>query len=415
MIREFQKIYSRRASIGLLLAAVFCSVLLSAFFIHDYTYEVAGDDGAVYIQGREGVWMERKAMEEISAELSVENLNASLQYYHSLADTTGSGAGGKMETEADRAQHAYDRKYPGWRILLEYAYVPEHESGEALLQKLYSADDFYKNIPKQLYEKMRGYDGFQYSKAEKGRASRMLAKVQQPYRFEFLGQWAILLKVSYLFFYVLLLYAVVLSGQVFSCENECGMDLILLPCGKKTMYRMAYRKMGGVFLYLTMVLFACVAVQMLLIFACCGISGADSSVQMMWQFFFCLYPMKVWQFFLYSYIVAWAGILCVTAVGAFLNACTKNKFFSMILTVLFLAVSSAADSLPGTRGSAVLQRLVLLQPVTAFNPLSYGRSLRTFAIGRVVLRSGDAVLLVCIVLFAAAVLLAPRVYWKRAR
>jgi len=86
-----------------------------------------------------------------------------------------------------------------------------------------------------------------------------------------------------------------------------------------------------------------------------------------------------------------------------------------MLAVLFLSVPFAADSLPAARESAVWQRLMLLHPMTAVNPLSYGRSLRTFSVGGVVLRSGDMVLLLCIFLFAAAFFLAPRVYWKRMR
>lgn len=405
MIREFQKIYSRRTSTGLLFAAVFFSVLLSAFFIHDYTYEVTEEDGTVYVQGRKGVWAERRAMEEIPTELCEENLNACLYDYQRLV---------KSE-KTDKANRAFDKKYPGWRILFEYAYVPEHKVDDALLQKLQHADDFYKNISVQLYENMKGYDGQRYSRAEKNRARQMLAKVKKPYQFEFLGQWTILLKVSYLCFYLFLLYAVFLAGQIFSCENECGMDLILLPCGKKAMYRIAYQKIAGTALYLTIVLFACMVVQAAVVFACCGISGAGSSIQMLWQFFFCLYPMEVWQFFLYSYAAAWAGILCIAAVSALFNAWTKNKYFSITLAVLFLSVPFAADSLPAARESAVLPRLMLLHPMTAVNPLSYGRSLRTFSVGGIVLRSGDAVLLLCILLFAAAFFLAPRVYWKRMR
>ncbi len=162
MIREFQKIYSRRTSTGLLFAAVFFSVLLSAFFIHDYTYEVTEEDGTVYVQGRKGVWAERRAMEKIPTELCEENLNASLYDYRRLV---------KSE-KTDKANRAFDKKYPGWRILFEYAYIPEHKVDDTLLQKLQHADDFYKNIPVQLYENMKGYDGQRYSRAEKNVPAR---------------------------------------------------------------------------------------------------------------------------------------------------------------------------------------------------------------------------------------------------
>lgn len=400
MIREFQKIYSRTASVMLLAAAVFISIGMGIFFLCNYEYEVSRNGETVIYEGLRAVKMEKDAVQKIPSVLSVENLNESVRYYHSFSD-------------AGEANEAYGNKYPGWRILFDAAYVPVTKNDAFVLQKRKNADDFYEQIEARLLENMQGYDGVVYSKAEKERAAGLALKVKKPYVNEFMGQWTILIKASYIFFYVLILYAVFLAGQVFSYENDCGMDLVLMPCGKKHMLRISYQKLGGVFLYLTLVFLLSILAQAAVVFACCGTSGGRNSIQVMWGFFFSLYAMTAGEFFLYSYAAAWVSILCIAAVSAFLNACTKNKYLTVILTALFLVLPTVAESASQDRQSIALQRFAFLQPVTGTNVLSYGPSLRTFALGPVVLRGADAVMLVCVILFAAAVWTAPKVYWKR--
>lgn len=400
MIREFQKIYSRPVSFGLLAAAVLLSIGLSAFFIHNYGYEVHQDEKVFYYDGLDAVQVEKEAMENIPSVLSVENLNASIQYYRQFSDTK-------------TANEAYDRKYPEWRSLFENVYASILTDNGDVLGKRKNADDFYEKILEKIPEWMAGYDGIIYSKAEKERAAKLLSRIRKPYVQEFFGQWTILLKASFFCFYALILYAVFLAGQIFSYENECGMDLLLVPCGKRKAQRIAYQKLGGVLVYLTFVITSCVLIQLLLIFICCGISGGNNSIQTVWEFISCLYPMTVWQFFLYSYLVAWVSLLCIVSVSAFLNAWTKNRYLSIALTALVLAFPYIMERT--FEESAVIQRFAFLQPVTGIKVLAYGPSLRTFALGPIILRGGDAVLIECLVLLGVTFWLAPKVYWKKMR
>lgn len=400
MIREFQKIYSRPVSLGLFAAAVMISVGMSIFFLCNYGYEVHQDGRTAYYAGLDAVRLEKDAMDKIPAVLSVENLNEAIRYYHTFFD-------------AETAKDAFDKKYPGWNQLFQDAYVPITQNNPYILEEKQNADDFYEKIMERMLEWMAGTDGIIYSKAEKSRAAALAEKIKKPYRNEFFGQWAILLKASFIFYYVMMLYAVFLAGQIFSYESDCEMDLVLAPCDKKRLMRIAYQKIGGVFLYVTFIFILCVLLQLAVVFFCCGISGGKNAIQTLWGFISCLYPMTVSQFFLYSYILAWISILCIAAVSAFFNACTNNKYISIALAVLFLAAPSMAEKT--LHANAAVQRLTFLCPVTGTNALAYGPSMRTFSLGTIVLRGGDAVMLVCMALLILAFWAAPKIYWKRIR
>lgn len=400
MLREFKKIYSRPVSVGLLVAAALLSIGLSIFFIRNYEYEIREDGNTVYYSGRHAVEMEKEALHHVPSVLSVENLNEALAYYHSFTNT-------------DMANEAFDKKYPGWRNMFRDAYVPVIKEDLNLLDKKNQADDFYEEMLKRLPEWMAGYDGVIYTEAEKGRAASLLSSVRKPYVYEFCGQWTILLKASFIFFYAVILYAVFLAGQIFSYEKDCSMDLVLIPCGKKKALRSAYQKLGGVFGYLTCITFLCILIQILVIFIYCGVSGRKNSIQTIWGFFSCLYNMTNEQFFIYSYITAWISILCIAAVSALLNAYTKNRYLSIAITALLLIFPSVLEG--ALSKSAILQRFTFLQPMTGIKVLTYGPSLRTFSVGPLVLRGGDAVLLECMILFILASWLAPKVYWKQMR
>lgn len=400
MVREFQKIYSRPVSLGLLAAAVMISVGMSIFFLCNYGYEIHQDGRPIYYSGLDAVRLEKDSMERIPAVLSVENLNAAIQYYHSFSDS-------------ETAKDEFDKKYPGWNHLFQNAYVPSTQNHPYILDEKQNADDFYEKIMERMSEWMDGTDGIIYSKAEKRRAPALAEQIKKPYRNEFFGQWTILLKASYIFYYIMILYAVFLAGQIFSYETDCEMDLVLAPCDKKRMMRIAYRKIGGVFFYVTLVLILCVLLQAAVIFLCCGVSGGKNSIQTLWGFISCLYPMTVSEFFFHSYLMAWLSILCIAAVSAFFNACTNNKYISIALTVLFLVIPSMAEKT--LSANAAVQRLTFLCPVTGTNALVYGPSMRTFSLGKIVLRGGDAVMLVCLVLLILAFWAAPKIYWKRMR
>lgn len=398
MIREFQKIYSCRVSLCLLTAAVLLSIGMSIFFIRNYGYEIHQDGNTIYYSGLRAVWMEKEAMEEIPAVLSVENLNESIRYYHSFSD-------------AELAKDSFDQKYPGWGSLFQDAYVPVTENDPYILARTENADDFYEQLTERMSEWMAGNDGTVYSEEEKERALALAAKIKKPYVNAFFGQWTILLKASFIFYYAEILYAVFLAGQIFSYETDCGMDLVLVPCDKKKIMRIAYQKMGGVFTYLTFTAALCVLVQAAVIFLCCGASGGKNSVQTLWGFISCLYPMTVRGFFLYSYVTAWISIMCIAAVSAFFNACTNNRYISIALTALLLILPSMIGST--LNKSAAVQRFTFLQPVTGTNALSYGPSMRTFSFGPLVLRGGDAVMLECVIMLILAFWTAPKIYWKR--
>lgn len=398
MVKEFQKIYSRPVSLGLLAAAVILSIGLSIFFICNYGYEIHQGDDTIYYSGIDAVKIEKNAMERIPAVLSVENLNDSIRFYHKFIET-------------GTAKEEFDKKYPGWSSLFQDAYVPVTENNPYILDEKQNANDFYEKIMERMPEWMAGTDGTIYSESEKRRALTLAEKIKKPYINEFFGQWTILLKTSFIFFYAVILYAVFLSGQIFSYETDCGMDLVLAPCDKKKIMRTAYQKMGGVFFYLTFMVILCILIQVAVIFVCCGVSGGNNSVQTLWGFISCLYPMNLRTFFFYSYVLAWISILCIAAVSAFFNACTNNKYISIALTALLLILPSMIGNILGK--NAAVQRFTFLQPVTGTNALIYGPSMRTFSLGTLVLRGGDAVMLECIILLILAFWTAPKIYWKR--
>ena len=324
MINEIKKFYKNPAVMILLVISISLSLAMPVIFINDYESYDYSTGEEIVIRGLNGFRYGKEKIQNTSGILSTEKLNDALTFY-------------KSQPEGEIAYFEIEEEYPGIFFLLRKAYIPYTGSSEFQVNHLLNVDDFYDRNIKKVEEKIDLYGSNSLSKSEKQEALKRASDIEKPFIFEFVDQWAILINSLFLVYFAILLSAIIISNQLFSFEKEANMDMILNAVGRKKLRAIGFKKILGMLAYLTLEFIVCSIIVSAIIFGLLGVSGWNSQIQILPEFFAMIYNLSIGQLYIYYMLIAWLSIMCIALIGAFINSISQKTYTSLVISTFSIA------------------------------------------------------------------------------
>lgn len=393
-----RKFYKNSAIIILTGVIVFLSIGMPIFFIYDYeNYDYSKDEEAV-VGGLEGLKLRKQQIKKVEGILTIDELNQALILYKSFP--LGSKAYYKVEDQ-----------YPGLFQLLREAYSPYAEENNFVVNNISNADDFYEKSAQKVKSKMEAFGEGYFSQKEIEEALHRVDEIDKPFLLKFVDQWAILIK-SLIFVYSGIVFlAIIISSQIFSYEKEKNMDIILKATGKRKLLKVGYKKSLAMIWYLVIQFFLSNVIVAGIVFGLLGISGWNSQLQIMPDFFTVIYNWTFGEAYIIFMSISGICILSIALIGAFINAIFQRTYTSLIILILIIIPPMFLKNnsfLPRT-----IERLFMIQPINGINLLGYIDSLFNYKIGVFQILSATTILYLAIGYFIVFFILSPYIFEKR--
>lgn len=368
MFYEIRKFYKTPAIILLSMVAIIVSMVMPIFFIYDYeSYDYIEEDEVV-VKGIEAIERRKEQVKKTSGIIRTEVLNEALRLY-------------KSETSFDKAYISVEKKYPELYQLLRVAYAPYLGDNIFEVKSISSADDYYNKNVDKIRSKIAFYGATTITREEAQEAIHRGATIQKPYKYEFVDQWAILMKGLIFTYAVIVLLAIVIANQLFSFEKEKNMAMILHATGNNKLTGIGYNKIRGMVIYLSTLFVLCTSISSGIIYGLAGASGWNTQIQVMPEFFTSIYSWTFGDLYIWFVAIAWLSIISIAMVGSVFNSIIQKTYTSFILTVCIIALPLLIqhnDVIP-----VAVKKLLWIQPINGINLLSYMDSLHTFNLGSV--------------------------------
>lgn len=406
MINEIKKFYKNPAVMILLVISILLSVFMPIFFIINYESYDYSTGKEVIITGLDGLKARKEKIQKTSGVLSTEKLNDALTFYKSLPK--GEAAYFQMEEE-----------YPGIFLLLKEAYLPitgscelpSIGSCEFQVSDLSSADNFYYRNMKKIEGKIDTYGINSLSNSEKLEALKRASDIKNPFIFEFIGQWPILINSLFFVYFAIIFSAIIISSQLFSFEKEQNMDIILNAAGRKKLISIGLKKVLALLTYLTLEFLICSIIVSSIIFGLSGVSGWNAQIQILPEFFMVIYNLSFGQLYIYYMVIAWICILCIALIGAFINSIYQKTYTSLIVSSLLIVPSMFlrnSEYLPMS-----VNKFLHTQPINGVNLFSFIVSLYSYNLFNNRILTSTAVLIFAIVCSIICMFLSPLIFAHR--
>lgn len=400
MLYEMKKFYKNSAIIILLVLGILLSIAMPVFFIHDYESYDYSTGKEVAIKGLDGLRLRKEQVKKTTGVLSTEKLDDALALYKSLP-------------AGDEAYFKVEEDYPELFRFLKEAYLPYAGGNEFLLVgSIPNADDFYDRNVEQVKGKIIAYGETTYlSDDETQEVLKRASVIEKPFKYEFFDQWPILIK-SLIFVYPVLAFsAILISNQLFSFEKEKNMDIILNSVGRKKLIGIGYKKILAMVCYLTFEFLLCSIIVSSIVFGLVGVTGWNSQIQIMPEFFTMVYNWSLGQMFICFMIIAWICILSIALIGAFINSVFQKTYASLIMSVLLIVPPiflKSSSFLP-----VPVRKFLCTQSINGINLLSFIDSLFSYKIGPYRVLNSSIIVVFAGVYFIICMLLAPILFTKR--
>ncbi|MDD3184009.1 MAG: hypothetical protein PHD70_02420 [Anaerostipes sp.] len=392
---ELKKNKSNMAVVILVFILFILSAALPLFFVHDYDMYSFSKGKETKISGVKAIKARKEKYKKIQGSLSTKRLNEVLAFYKKLPDK-------------DESDIIIDGKYPGLYQLLRVAYAPIGEEDSFQLRKIKNTNYFYKLHREKIKEQATN------SKVpikERGALLKYVSKMKQTFKIEFVEQWPVLLKSMHFVYMIIAFLAVIISNQLFSFEKETHMDLILNSMDKKRLMLIGVKKILSMSFYLSLVFVLCTAIVSLITFSIGGISGWNSQIQMMADFFLVPYNWNFGELYIYFIFVAWISIMAIAFTGTLLNAMIQKTYPSLILTGVILLIPKvlcSSDYVP-----YVVRKIALIQPANGISIFSYLDKLFQYQIGSFFVLPVTAIVLSAIAYIVICAVVAPWMFQLR--
>lgn len=363
---ELKKFNRNSAVVILLILSIALSVAMPLIFIKEYVnYEyTTGKEQCV--NGIKGLELRKRQIERVEGEISITELNEALIYYKSFAS-------------GDEAYVATEEKYPGFIHILREAYADYAAENDFVISDIKDADDFYTRCIPKIQSKIKAIGEERFSPQEKEEALKRVKKIEYPYNYRFVEQWGILFK-SLIFINSLIAFnAIIISNLLFSSEREKEMDLLLIAIGKKRLFRIAYQKMYAMIGYLIAQFLICNMITSGIVFGVLGISGWDSQLQIMPDFYTTLNNWTFGETYLWYLLISMLSIIAVASFCSCVNAVTQKTYVSLMVSgiiVLFPISVANISWIP-----AQMSKILKVHPINGINLLEYVNSLHSYKIG----------------------------------
>lgn len=397
MFYEMKKFYKTTAVLISFVLALLFAICMPILFIHQYTSCDYSTGEEVIIGGLKGLKYEKEQLEKVSGNLSTDKLNKALTFY-------------KEQPKGNKAYFEMEDKYPKFLSLLTDAYTPYGENTFDVT-RISNSNDFYTRNIERVKEKMDLLGNGFISSNERQEVLNKAANISKPYSLEFVDQWTILIK-SLLFVYiVIILSAILISNRLFSFEKENNMDIILNSAGRKNLVSIGFQKIFAMIIYLSLEFILCTAITTAIVFGAIGITGWNSQIQILPQFFTIIYNWSIGEMFIYYLIIAWICILSIALIGALINSMIQETYTSLIISSLlmispiFLRSSSIV--------SVGIQRYLYVQPINGISLLHFIDNLFIYQLGSSKVLSSCIIMVTAIIYFAIGIIFSPILFSRR--
>ncbi|MCY6959779.1 hypothetical protein [Clostridium brassicae] len=397
MFYEMKKFYKTTAVLISFVLALLFAICMPILFIHQYTSCDYSTGEEVIISGLKGLKYQKKQLEKVSGNLSTDKLNKALTFY-------------KEQPKGNKAYFKMEDKYPKILSLLTDAYTPYGENTFDVT-RISNANDFYTRNIERVKEKMDLLGNGFISTNEREEVLNKADNISKPYSLEFVDQWTILIK-SLLFVYiVIILSAILISNRLFSFEKENNMDIILNSAGRKKLISIGFQKNLAMITYLSLEFILCTAITTSIVFGTIGITGWNSQIQILPQFFTFIYNWSIGEMFIYYLIIAWICILSIAFIGALINSMIQETYTSLIISS-FLMISPIflrSSSLV----SIAIQRYIYVQPINGISPLYFIDNLFIYQLGSSKVLSSCIIMVIAIIYFIIGIIFSPILFSRR--
>ena len=189
------------------------------------------------------------------------------------------------------------------------------------------------------------------------------------------------------------------------------MDIILNAVGRKKLKYIGFKKVLALLIYLTLEFLICSIIVSSIVFVPLGVSGWNSQIQILPEFFMSIYNLSFGQLYIYSMVIAWISILCIALIGAFINSIFQKTYTSLIISILFTV------SPMFLRNSEYLpinvQKILHSQPINGINIFSYIISLYSYHLFNNTVLTSTIILTFAVVCSIICIFLSPLIFAYR--
>ena len=341
------------------------SIIMPLIFIHDYESYDYSSGIEVATGGLKGLKNSQNEVKKIAGDLSISKLNEVLKYLKSFPE--------------DQAYRQGEIKYPGLFNLFKDTYAPLGQETSFKIGDIENTDDFYDRILLKAKEKKEFLDGKQVSDEEMEFMTYKINRVETPFRYDFIDQWSILIKSMIFVYVVIALLAVVISCNLFSYENEKNMGIVLKTIGRKKLLTIGLKKIFSAVVYLTILFLVCTLIISAIVFGTSGISGWGSQIQIIPGFLTSLSHWTVGEMYINSIIISLLCITSIALIGSFINVVFQKLYPSLVVAMLIVVPPMLLYT--NATLSAIIRKLLNIQPINGINLLSFITSLSGYDIG----------------------------------
>lgn len=397
MFYEMTKFYKTTAVLISFILAVLFAICMPILFIHQYTSCDYSTGEEVIISGLKGLKYKKEQLEKVSGTLSTDRLNEALTFY-------------KEQPKGNKSYFEMEDRYPKFLSLLTDAYTP-YGKNTFDITRVSNADDFYTRNTERVKEKINLLGNRFLSANEREEVINKANNINKPYNLEFIDHWTILIK-SLLFVYiVIILSAILISNKLFSFEKENNMDIILNSAGRKKLIRIGFQKNLAMITYLSLEFILCTVITTAIVLGTVGITGWNSQVQILPQFFTIIYNWSIGEMFIYYLIIAWICILSLSLMGGLVNSIIQETYTSLIISSLLMISPIFLRS--SSLVSVKIQRYLYIQPINGISLLHFIDNLFIYQLGSNKVLSSYLIIITAIIYFAIGIIFSPILFATR--
>lgn len=398
MLNEIRKFNKNPAIRILLVVAIAMAIFVPLLFIHDYeNYDYSTGKEEV-VRGIDGLRLRKVQIEKIKGNLSIEELNEALTLYKSFPTN-------------EEAYKEVEENYPGLFHMLREAYAPFAGENDFVVSDIDNANNYYEKNIQKIESKMSAFGDDYFSEEEKSEALQRASQIEGPFQYEFVDQWAILIKALIFVNMVIIFSSILISNQLFSYEKEKNMDLLLTTVGNKNLSKIAYNKIAAMLFYLIMQFLVCNVIVAGIVFGATGISGWNSQLQIMPEFFTVINNWTFGEMYMFYMGISCVGICGVALIGALINASLQRTYVSLIVTGIVVIAPMFIKNMSFMPVS--ISKVLSIQPINSINLLAYLDSLFSFKFGTIVLLSSTMILAITIGYMILSCVFTPVLFKKR--
>lgn len=365
MFYELRKLYGTSSAKNIIIISIFLSFFIPIYFIHNYeTYDYSTGKEAI-VSGLDGLIFEKEQIDKVEGPLTTKCLNEALTIYQ------------ENDTE-EESYYAVENAYPQFlRIIIE-AYKSKLYSSGFDVRKILNANDYYEQMVARIDEKIKIFGEDNLYNWEKDKMIERADQIEKPFIMGYTDQWIILLKSFYLVYFFLCIVVIFISTSIFSFEKEQNMDLILGSITKPKLYLLCRKKIVFNICYITFIFLVDTIIMSAIVLGAVGISGWNSSIQIMPQFFTILYDWNVLQLITSYLFSAWISLITIGLISQAIDVIVKNRMSSLILV-------SSCIILPFIIKNSIwlpifIRRILMIQPIFGIDIFSLLNSVYIYSI-----------------------------------